>query len=202
MGDASDALERALKQVRPTSSWLEAAAVAGVGVWTLEGEDEWLYDDPPEEFALPPRIEWPDEIRSLALAAYGENWDRFLEPGQFYVMVWPPRAELSSEGSWYFKSSWECEMHGDYDEQCPQCVRSAGEGVRVVDRPAYWSWQVDVETWALVAREGQMSVELVDDEDSHDWYLGTTEMDPYEVEYGPHRNSPDRQFLYRAAARL
>lgn len=203
MREANEALKRALAEQRSTRTWQEAAAQAGLEVWCREGEDEWLYDDPPEELALPRRVEWPEDIKRLALAAYRETFDRFLEPGQYYVLVWPPRGELWDPGSWYFEDPEWCEQHGeDIDDACPACRRLDDDGVRVIESPARWSWEIEVQTWELVeAPVGQLVSEQVDDDPPSDWNLGTTHIDPFDVEYGPHRDSPYRQLLYRAAAR-
>jgi len=95
VGVEDDRLKQALASVRPLRSWLDAATAAGVDVWTRKDEDEWTYADPPEELALPPLIDWSDDLKRLALSAYRATFDKYLEVGQCYVLIWPPEASLS-----------------------------------------------------------------------------------------------------------
>lgn len=64
-----------------------------------------------------------------------------------------------------------------------------------------WHLSITVQTWrSWQGPDGQLLVEQVVDEDDYDeqdeqWWLGSYDVDPTEVEYGPHRLSAERQVL-------
>ena len=80
---------------------------ADIEVWRRV-EDVWEHTDPPEDRALPPMIKWGEALRALVLAIYRVENDEILEPGQYYDISWPPEGYLTTDGSWYWRSSDEC----------------------------------------------------------------------------------------------
>ena len=103
-------------------SWREAAVAAGIDVWQRNGEDEWMHDDPPEDLALPHCWTGRTGPSSSRCRRTGKPSTSTLEPGQYYVMVWPPEASLWSRGSWSFSDLDECGEHGnEYDAECTEC---------------------------------------------------------------------------------
>lgn len=198
---AEEKLTSALARLRPRATWSDLSD--GYEVWRT-GDHGWNGFDPIEDLALPPLLEWTDEVKRLALAVYRARFEEFLESDQYYVLVWPPRGDLEDPGLQYLLEAEPCAEHEfDHVADCEECARCRQQDERVVDRPARWSWTLTVETWQRVEQpDGQFQLKqvLTDDpwEDEPDtWELGWTDMDPAEVELGPHRNSPDGILLRR-----
>lgn len=162
MNEYEEELRRVLHTVRPVIDWstaLRATGLDGPEVWSRDDPDSWPMSGPPEEYALPPLVLWSDDLRLLTEQAYRHTHDRFLEPGESYELVWPPRGSLWDAGSW---------RHVFSDDDDPP-----DEDGEVVVEPASWSWEVAVER---VAGNGV--------EDEQPWFMGRTPVDPRVVEYG------------------
>ena len=87
-------LQQLLVVARPATDWVSAlrkASLDGPDVWRQEDPESWPMSGPPEEYALPPLVWWPDELRRLAEKAYRASYDRFLDPGESYEFGPYPR---------------------------------------------------------------------------------------------------------------
>lgn len=196
MRRVDEALEVQLAELRPVIRWADVAR-DGIEVWR-RADDDWDMADPPEDHALPPMLDWNDTLRALVLAEYQQRFGKFLEDGQSYEISWPPEASLWTPGTWYREHAPQggCQST-EFHEPSEDCD---GNSDRVViDSMARWDWRVTVETWERRVRpDGREGSDLVE-EDS--WEFGSTEMDPRDVEYGPHRLNPDRTMLFMQTAR-
>lgn len=157
--------------------------------WQLD-ENRWESIDCKEDLAVAPELEWPDDVKRLALAAYNETFAKFLEEGKYYVLVWPPSGNLEDGGDWGYPRLEECDEHGDErDPECQSCRDfevALNDGEPTMYEPAEWSWTLNVETWRLAeSPDGQRRpVRVIDDEDEEDtWYLGRTTMPPWAIWY-------------------
>ena len=59
----------------------------------------------------------------MALWEHEATLAEYLEPGQYYVLAWPPEGSPYSGGDWVWPEIPECGLH-DVDEQsaeCPHC---------------------------------------------------------------------------------
>jgi hypothetical protein len=181
-------LRQRLSELRPRHTW--ASVVADADIWQRT-EDTWDLLDPPEDHALPPALPWSEETRQLSLSEYRAIFEKFLEPGGYYDLTWPPEGFLSSPGDWHVTDPELCSEHGDdYADGCEECQRLDRTVEVVVDQDATWEWSVEVETWGPEERsDGTTSIELLE---TDRWTIGYTDVDPREVEYGPHKGSPAR----------
>lgn len=190
-----DAFQAELSKLRPRRKWASATGPGVPSPWQRT-EDSWDLPAPPEDYALPPALPWTERLRNLALRAYNERFEKYLDPGQRYEMDWPPEGSLSNPGAWYVETP-SCPVHGeDLDDSCPECETADAKPVVVIDRPASWEWNVGIR---LVTREtlpDGSSQEQEEDEDP--WLLGFTDVDPREVEYGPEKDTGERADLVRA----
>ncbi len=46
--------------------------------WQIVGENHWWNIDPKEDLAVTPELEWPDEVKRLALTEYEEKFAKYL----------------------------------------------------------------------------------------------------------------------------
>lgn len=120
-------------------------------------------------------------VRCLASAG------RLARRGQFEV-AFTPRSHGATHEHGY-----------DHDNECGEC-QNLDRTTRVfVDRDATWEWWVEVETWGPKDRgDGAATVELLE---TDRWTIGYTDIDPREVEYGPHWKSPERAALLACRSR-
>ena len=187
-GSAERSLQVALEwlSLRPVT---DPAADEYVECWQQGGDNDWEHLDPQEDLAIAPDLDWPHEIKVLALAAYQQRYGKYLEDGEFYVLMWPPRGRLWSGGDWHYPNQHACDEHGydGPDGQCADCVAATEQPVVV--QPAQWEWVIEVQTWTLHARPDGMKVpvRVIDDDGAFGtdrWTLGYTTMDPRQVWFG------------------
>lgn len=157
--------------------------------WQLH-ENHWELISYKEDLALTPDLEWPDELKRLALAAYNESFSKFLEDGEYYVLDWPPSGYLVGGGDWGWPRLEGCDEHDDDhpDSECAYCialVTAFNDGKPTCYIPAEWSWTLNVETWRLAELpSGQRRPARVwadDDAEEGSWTFGCTRVPPWEV---------------------
>ncbi len=116
----------------------------------------------------------------MVLAAYQQQWGRFLESNQTYEINWPPEPCLVDEG-YVVNGATVCNGHDG--EDCMECEefyeRQDGEV-----RPAEWSWSAMIETYEGDGNSGSP--------ERFEWFrFLTTWMDPREVDYEPFSTERD-----------
>jgi hypothetical protein len=190
-----DALSDEVGRLRPTRRWQAAGSADDVELWQRD-ENVWEHLDPPEDLALPPLLPWSPALEALTLAVYRvDNYD-LLEDRQYYDISWPPQGNLWTAGSWRWSEFQTCPVHGDrYDSDCEECPPPDQTLDVIVDEPAQWHWQVRVEICERRIREGRIVETDVIDDHYEDWIIGSTLVDPREVQYGPSRHHPLRTLL-------
>jgi hypothetical protein len=135
------------------------------------GSEGWTGYYPPEDSALQPQLQWTEAHRILVLAAYNQEWGRFLEEGQSYEIVWPPTAHLYDDGHVVQGEENNCSEHDEWD--CVECEAQPPAADQV--NPAEWRWIAEVETY----EEGCL-------EDVKSFHFMSTYMDPRDVDYRSH----------------
>jgi hypothetical protein len=160
---------------------------AYVEVWQVRDENHWEHHDPREDLAIAPDLEWSDELKRLALACYRDGYDKFLEDGEYYVLVWPPTGRLWDSGDWYYEDPEACSAHeaDGIREDCSECMTIREPPVLT---PAIWQWTVEVQTWRTYEQpDGQRRpVEVIHDDlpvgvDTWDFH---SKVDPRGIWYG------------------
>ncbi|MCA5894840.1 zeta toxin family protein [Isoptericola sp. NEAU-Y5] len=70
----------------------------------------------------------------------GLEW---LDPDEYFEILWPPRPVFDGEGSTWDPALDECDEHGiDYDDDCQGCAAIDQEPEQPYD-PATWQWYLD-----------------------------------------------------------
>jgi hypothetical protein len=178
MSEIAEELKRRLSSLQPLISWPKALSAADLvieEVWRQKEPDEWPMLGPPEDYALPPLVHWSDDLHRLAESAYRETFGEYLEPGDRYILEWPPRGSLWTDGAWGYSEVPQCSGHGaERSSDCTECHDLTDEIVQVVHASAVWSWQITVHH--VFAGEAEV-------EEADDWDLGVTEVDPWTVDY-------------------
>jgi hypothetical protein len=101
----------------------------------------------------------------LTEKAYRAKCDQFLEPGEAYQFMWPPRGALWDSDSRHY------DFPEDLDDEADGGPAVAIEDVDVVIESASWMWHLPVE------RVGDNTHEYEDP-----WLMGRAEVDPRTVE--------------------
>jgi hypothetical protein len=180
-------LRREVGNLRPLSHWANIR-VDGVETWRRD-EDVWDGAEPVEDHALPPFLDWSEAIEKLAESTYRVEYDFEFEEGSAHRISWPPTGNLWNPGAWYWTDPDQCGEHGDdYQDSCEECDSLDQQGKVHVEEQAQWDWSVRVEIY----NDGD---QVLQDR----WEIGSTFMDPREVEYGPSRHHPLRQLLFMEA---
>lgn len=149
--------------------------------WSRD-DDTWTLIDPPEDRAVEPTMRWATAHRVDALRRYLASYLRFLEPGYWVELSWPPTGNLTTDGSWSYRDLIECDEHGtNWDDDCAVCEENRDawdheDDPVCIHSPAEWDWYVDVQTIGT-------NDDGYEDVDVDSWLIMTTTMDPREVRY-------------------
>ncbi len=120
---------------------------------------------PPEDYACAPIFRWTGDLQKLVEEAYREG--ATIPAGAHVDVSWPPSGYLTNDG--------HCTVIDAEDED-----DLFAEPEMQVD-PAVWSWSVDVTVERFEVYPDGTVGNCEDERES--WSLGTTTMDPREVEY-------------------
>lgn len=150
--------------------------------WT-RNDNSWGLIDPPEDRAVEPTMKWATAQQVDALRRYLANYLRFLEPGDWVELSWPPTGNLTKDGDWSYRDLIECDEHGrDWDDDCAACEENRDawpheDDPVVIYSLAVWDWYVDVRTIRAIDGSDEVNVDV------DTWLVMTTTMDPREVRY-------------------
>ncbi|MBM7808305.1 hypothetical protein JOD57_004142 [Geodermatophilus bullaregiensis] len=150
--------------------------------WT-RNDNTWGLIDPPEDRAVEPTMRWATAHQVDALRRYLASYLRFLEPGDWVELSWPPTGNLTTDGYWSYRDLIECDEHGtNWDDDCAVCEENRDawdheDDPVCIHSPAQWDWYVDVQTIRTIDDGYEDGVDV----DS--WLIMTTAMDPREVRY-------------------
>lgn len=139
--------------------------------YTHVGTGGWTGYWPPEDSAVAPDVGWTEAHRILVLDVYQRKWGRYLAENQKFEIIWPPEANLYTDG-YVSSGSLTCVQHGD--EDCIDCDEF-DEGHGHVT-PAEWHWHARIETYEWEGASASL-------EETEKFNFMTTLMDPRHVDY-------------------
>ena len=149
--------------------------------WSRD-DNTWTLIDPPEDRAVEPTMRWNTAHQVNALRRYLAGQLRYLKPGEWVELSWPPVGNLTTDGDWTNRDLIECDEHGtNWDDDCAYCEENRDAWDHVDDpvrihSAAAWDWYVEVQTI-------RTNDDGYEDVDFSQWLIMTTTMDPREVRY-------------------